>query len=81
MPGFTTSVWFGLWGPAKMPPALVAKIYADVSKALDLPESQEFFKTNSLARIGLTPPEFGQLVQSDLKHWTTLIDAVGAKAE
>jgi tripartite-type tricarboxylate transporter receptor subunit TctC len=81
VPGFTTSVWFGLWGPAKMPPALVAKIYADVSKALDLPESQEFFKTNSLARIGLTPPEFGQLVQSDLKHWTTLIDAVGAKAE
>jgi tripartite-type tricarboxylate transporter receptor subunit TctC len=81
VPGFTTSVWFGLWGPAKMPPALVAKIYADVSRALDLPESREFFKANSLARIGLTPPEFGALVASDLKHWTTLIDAVGAKAE
>jgi tripartite-type tricarboxylate transporter receptor subunit TctC len=81
VPGFTTSVWFGLWGPAKMPPTLVAKIYADVSKALDLPESREFFKANSLARIGLTPPEFGALVASDLKHWTTLIDAVGTKAE
>ena len=81
VPGFSASVWFGLWGPAKMPPELVAKIYADVGKALDLPETQDFFKTNSLARIDLSPPEFGQLVQSDLAHWSTLIKAVGAKVE
>src|SRR5262249_11545627 len=36
VPGFNTSVWFGLWGPAKMPPELLAKLHADVSKALDL---------------------------------------------
>src|SRR5262249_31173558 len=30
--GFNTSVWFGLWGPGKMPPDLLAKIHADVSK-------------------------------------------------
>jgi hypothetical protein len=37
----------GLWGPAKMPPELLAKIQADVSKALDLPETRQFFKANS----------------------------------
>jgi len=36
VPNFQTSVWFGPWGPAKIPPALLAKIHADVSKALDL---------------------------------------------
>jgi len=45
---------FGLWGPAKMPPALLAKIQADVSKALELPETRQFFKTNSFERVDLT---------------------------
>src|SRR6195256_3563565 len=47
VPGFKTSVWFGLWGPAKMPPELVIKIHGDVAKALDLSETKQFFKTNS----------------------------------
>src|SRR5882757_4000677 len=51
VPGFKTSVWFGLWGPPKMPPAVVTKINADVSKALDLPEARQFFKTNSFERL------------------------------
>jgi tripartite-type tricarboxylate transporter receptor subunit TctC len=81
IPSFQTSVWFGLWGPAKIPPALLAKIHADVSKALDLPETRQFFKTNSFERVDLSPQDFGKLVQSDLKHWTTLINAVGAKID
>jgi tripartite-type tricarboxylate transporter receptor subunit TctC len=81
VPGFKTSVWFGLWGPANMPPELVAKIHADVSKALDLPETRQFFKTNSFERIDLSPQQFGELVQSDLKHWSALINAVGAKID
>jgi tripartite-type tricarboxylate transporter receptor subunit TctC len=81
VPGFQTSVWFALWGPRHMPPELVDRIHADVSKALDLPESREFFKTNSFERVGLSPAQFGALVESDLKHWTRLISAVGAKIE
>jgi tripartite-type tricarboxylate transporter receptor subunit TctC len=81
VPGFQTSVWFGLWGPAKMPPELVKKIHADVSKALDLPETKHFFKTNSFERVDLPPQEFGKLIQSDLKHWTALIKAVGVKID
>jgi tripartite-type tricarboxylate transporter receptor subunit TctC len=56
VPSFKTSVWFGLWGPANMPPDLLAKIHADVSKALDLPETKQFFKNNSFERIDLYPP-------------------------
>ena len=60
---------------------MLAKIHADVSKALDLPETQTFFKTNSLQRVDLSPQDFGKLIQSDLKHWTALINAVGAKID
>jgi tripartite-type tricarboxylate transporter receptor subunit TctC len=81
VPGFETSVWFALWGPPNMPPELVSKIYGDVSRALDLPQSREFFKTNSFERVELSPVQFGSLVESDLKHWSRLINAVGAKIE
>ncbi len=81
VPGFSTSVWFALWGPANMPSALTAKIHADVSKVLDLQVMREFFKTNSFERVTLSPAQFGELVASDLKHWSGLIQAVGVKVE
>ena len=81
LPGFQTSVWFGLWGPAKLPPAILAKIQADVAKVLDLPETKQFFNTNSFQRVDLSPQEFGNLIQGDLKHWGSLIKSVGAKID
>lgn len=81
IPGFQTSVWFGLWGPAKLPPEILAKIQADVSKALDLPETRQFFKANSFDRVDVSTQEFAQLIQRDLKHWTALINAVNAKID
>ena len=81
VPGFQTSVWFGLWGPAKLPPEVLAKIHADVAKALDLPETRQFFKTNSFERVDLSPQDFAKLVQSDLKHWSALINALGVRID
>ena len=81
VPGFDTSVWFGLWGPARMAPDLVAKIHADVTKALNHPETTKLFQTNSFERVDLSPQDFGKLIQSDLKHWGALIKAVGAKVD
>jgi tripartite-type tricarboxylate transporter receptor subunit TctC len=81
VPGFATSVWFGLFGPANLPPDVTAKIHADVSKALDLPQTREFFAKNSFERVPLTPAQFGKLIEDDSRHWETLIKAVGAKIE
>jgi tripartite-type tricarboxylate transporter receptor subunit TctC len=81
VPGFQTSVWFALFGPANMPPELVAKIHADVSKVLDLPKSKEFFEKNSFERVDQTPAEFAKLVADDSKLWGTLIKQVGGKID
>lgn len=31
--------------------------------------------------MNLSPEEFGRLIESDLRHWTKVIDAVGARIE
>jgi tripartite-type tricarboxylate transporter receptor subunit TctC len=81
VPGFATTVWFALFGPANMPPELVNKIHADVSKVLDLPQTKEFFEKNSFERVTDSPAEFAKLVERDSQHWKTLIDQVGAKVD
>src|SRR5262245_32475105 len=81
VPGFSTTAWFALFGPANMAADLVAKIHADVGKVLDLLQTREFFRVNSFERVDLTPAQFSQLVQDDLAHWGALIKAVGAKLD
>jgi tripartite-type tricarboxylate transporter receptor subunit TctC len=46
-----------------------------------LPQSREFFEANSFERVELTPDQFAQLIQDDLKHWGTLIKAAGVKLD
>jgi tripartite-type tricarboxylate transporter receptor subunit TctC len=81
VPGFSTTVWFALLGPANMAPELAARIHADVSNLLDLPQTREFFQNNSFERVGLSPAQFGELIERDSRHWDALIKAVGAKIE
>jgi tripartite-type tricarboxylate transporter receptor subunit TctC len=81
VPGFSTTGWFAMWGPANMAPDLVRKIHADVSKVLELPQSREFFQTNSFERVDLTPDQFALLTQNDFQHWGALIKATGVRLD
>ena len=48
---------------------------------LELPDTKQNFSTNSFQRVDLSPQEFGNLIQGDLKHWGSLIKSVGAKID
>ncbi len=78
VPGFHTSVWFGVFAPPGMPPELVNRIHADISKVLDLPQIKDFFEKNTFERVTLSPKEFAKLVEDDSRHWEAIIKQVGA---
>jgi tripartite-type tricarboxylate transporter receptor subunit TctC len=81
VPGFSTTVWFALFGPASMPPDIVKRIHADVSKVLDSQQPKEFFQKNVFERVTDSPGEFAKLVDHDIDKWGTLIKQVGAKID
>jgi tripartite-type tricarboxylate transporter receptor subunit TctC len=81
VPGFSTTVWFALFGPANMAPDLVKRIHADVSKVLDSQQSKEFFQKNVFERVTDSPAEFASLVAHDIDKWGTLIKQVGVKID
>ena len=81
VPGFSTAVWFALFGPANMPAELVNRIHADVGKVLDQQQSKDFFAKQSFERVTDSPAEFAKLVDHDIAKWGALINQIGAKID
>ena len=79
--GYDVDVWFGLLGPARMPPAVVAKINKDVNAILASPDVKEKMLAAYYEPIGGTPEQFAALIQTDLVRWGKLIKDVGIKVD
>jgi tripartite-type tricarboxylate transporter receptor subunit TctC len=77
VPGFETGAWWGLFGPADLPPEVVNKIRADANKFLDTAEARKFFEVNTVERVNLSPEELTKLIRRDYDHWGALIREVG----
>ncbi len=81
VPGFDVVSWFGLYGPAKMPQALVLKINADVNTVLQLPEVKQKFAEMGTDAIAMTPEEFSAYLNVEIKKFAQAIKESGAKPE
>jgi tripartite-type tricarboxylate transporter receptor subunit TctC len=81
VPGYDTEVWWGLLGPAGMPPDLVAKLSHDFVAALNTDSvTQRLSKLGALP-IGSSPKEFDAKIHADYEKWGPIIKAAGMKAE
>ena len=67
--------------PAKLPPAVLAKLSGEVQKALKDAQTRERIVAIGLAPIGGTPEAYRQLVVSNLKRFAELVKLVGIEPE
>ena len=81
LPGLTIYSWQGLAGPAGMPPDVVRKVRAEVSKALADPAIKQWFTAQDAESIGGTPDEFAALIGNELRRWPEVIKAAQVKVE
>lgn len=83
LPGFVSSTWYGLFGPAKMPADISAKMSAEVVKIVSAPA----FKAWLTDTQGITPaadpgPEaFARIHKEDMKKWAEIVKISGAKVD
>lgn len=80
-PGFETMAWFGLLAPAGTSRDIVAKLNAEVARAMQTAEWKE--RIASLGGdTGPAPPEaFAERIRSDVARWRKVVAATGMKAE
>ena len=78
--GLDSSVWFGLFAPAKTPKAIVTKINRDVVAALQLPEAKSALLAQGAQAVPTTPEEFDVFLKKEIAKWGKVIKEAGIKA-
>ena len=81
LPGFESGVWFGLFAPAGTPPAIVAKLNADINAILADKQVSELLNGSGLIPIGGTPAELRDVLAADTARWADVVKAAGLKME
>jgi len=77
VPGYEMSVWYGAFGPAGMPPGIVAKLNAEISRILFLPDVKKRMQDIAVEVARMTPDELGALTRNDADKWGKLINELG----
>jgi tripartite-type tricarboxylate transporter receptor subunit TctC len=75
MAGYETSTWGGVLAPARTPKEVVAKLNAEINKALAAPDVQAKLAVAGIEVAGGTPAEFGQFIQSEMQKWAEVARA------
>jgi tripartite-type tricarboxylate transporter receptor subunit TctC len=81
VPGYDTEVWWGLLGPAGMPPDVVAKLSHDFVAALNSDAVKERLTKLGASPIGSSPQAFDAKIHADYDKWGPIIKGAGIKAE
>ena len=80
VPGFESSAWFGVFGPAKLPKAIINKLNAVIVASLSDPVLRKRLETEGATPVGDAPNEFAAFVREDIKRWAPIVKASGATA-
>jgi tripartite-type tricarboxylate transporter receptor subunit TctC len=81
LPGYNVTVWTGVIVPARVPPAIVARLNAEINKACLAPTLLEKFATFGNTCLGSTPAEFTELIKKETVKWAEVVKISGAKVD
>jgi tripartite-type tricarboxylate transporter receptor subunit TctC len=79
--GYEATAWFGIGMPKGTPKDVIARLNAEVNRALSDPKM-----VSRLAELGgspmkTTPEGFGQVIKAETDKWAPVVKASGAKVE
>ena len=81
LPGYESSAWFGLFGPARMTPETTRRLADAARQAIAEPAMRKRFDSEGVIAVGNTPEQFGPFVQSEIKRWAQVVKYSGARPE
>jgi tripartite-type tricarboxylate transporter receptor subunit TctC len=70
--GYDAVQWYGIVGPAKMPPEVTRRLNAEVAKALASPSLRQRFTAEAIDPMPMSPEQFGAFIQAELVRYSTL---------
>lgn len=77
VPGFESSSWQALLGPAKMPAEIVNRLYREIAQSAKNPELQKRLSTEGLLPLGTTPKELDEHIAREMEKYAKVTKAAG----
>jgi tripartite-type tricarboxylate transporter receptor subunit TctC len=77
VPGVDVHFWWGFVGPAGLPKDVVAKLNAELTRALDDPQLKGTFAKWNIELSPGTPEAFGAYIAQESKRWREFIASAG----
>jgi tripartite-type tricarboxylate transporter receptor subunit TctC len=81
LPGFEFNSWFAMMAPAGTPPEIIARLNAEIVKALAAPDVREKFSAQGLTIRGSSANELGAATREQLAKYARLIKQAGITNE
>lgn len=81
VPGYEASTWNGIVAPVGVPKSIIAKLNAELNKALASPTLRQRFAAVGADPVGGTPAQFGELIRKEYVKWGEVIRRAGAKID
>jgi tripartite-type tricarboxylate transporter receptor subunit TctC len=79
LPGFEVTGWYGLAAPAATAAAAVARLNAEINRALASAETVEQLRQQGLEPVGDTPEQASAWIRTEVAQWTKVIRDAGIK--
>ena len=80
-PGFETSQWYGLIGPAKLPEPIVSRLAAEAAAAARSAAVEKQLEPDAAEPVGSTPKEFADFIAKEQARWKEVVQKARVKAE
>jgi tripartite-type tricarboxylate transporter receptor subunit TctC len=81
LPGFETSVWFGLLAPAATPREIIERLSRETARVLAGADIKTQFAVQGIDTMSATPEQFADYVRQETAKWARVVQASGAKVD
>ena len=82
VPGYVMPAsWLGFFGPANLPEAILARLNAEIVKAVNSPEVRGKLEAAGMPVVGTSADFFARMVRDDIETFRKIIAAAGIKPE
>ncbi|MGE0797231.1 MAG: tripartite tricarboxylate transporter substrate binding protein [Lautropia sp.] len=81
LPGFEVVSWYGVLGPPALPPAITARLNAEINRILASPDMRQRFTIMDLEATPWTPEQYGDYIRRNTAMWANVIKDGNIKPE
>jgi tripartite-type tricarboxylate transporter receptor subunit TctC len=75
------TVWFGLFAPARVPPAIAERLAAEVASVLKESDTRTRLEATNLVLVGSSPAEFAAFLAQEIEKYSAIVKAANIRAE